>query len=171
MAVLFSGLSPASAYRVAMRLRFSKSDAQWIAQIAERWGKLDPTMTEALMGGPEPDASAVRRWVAAIGRPMLHGFFRVGAARWASRRAVDAAGAPTAQAVHSLYRRSLRTALRDPVDLRDLAIDGDDLRRAGVAPGPELGKILSALLELVLRDPSRNTREVLLAEAEKLDAG
>jgi len=101
---------------------------------------------------------------------MLHGFFRVASARWAARRSVNVGSAPTAQALHSLYRRSLRTALRDPVDLRDLAIDGDDLRQAGVAPGPELGKILTALLELVLRDPAHNTRERLLAEAQKLSA-
>jgi len=170
MAVLFSGLSPVVAYRAAMRLRFSKSDAQWIAAVAERWHELGDAMTRALMSGGEPDASAGRRWVATIGRPMLHGFFRVASARWAARRSVNAGSAPTAQALHSLYRRSLRTALRDPVDLRDLAIDGDDLRQAGVAPGPELGKILTALLELVLRDPAHNTRERLLAEAQKLSA-
>ena len=101
---------------------------------------------------------------------MLHGFFRVAGAHWAARRTANPQGAPTAQAVHSLYRQSLRTALRDPVDLRDLAIDGDDLRQLGVAPGPQLGKILAALLELVLRDPALNTRERLLAEARKLSA-
>ena len=170
MAVLFSELSPSAAYRVAMRLRFSKNDAQWIAQVAERWLDIGEVMTSALMAEAQPDASTVRRWVASIGRPMLHGFFRVAAARWAARAIAHPASAPTAQAVHSLYRRSLRTAMRDPVDLRDLAVDGDDLRLAGVAPGPELGKILAALLELVLRDPARNTREVLLAEAQKLGA-
>ena len=170
MAVLFSALPPSDALRVAMRLRFSKNDAQWIAQVAERRHGVGRAIAEALTGGNEPDASTVRRWVAAIGRPMLHGFFRVAAALWAAQRTANPASAPTAQAVHSLYRRSLRTALRDPIDLRDLAIDGDDLRQAGIAPGPELGKILAALLELVLRDPALNTRERLLAEARKLSA-
>ena len=169
MAVLFSELPPPTAHDVARRLRFSKNDAQWVAQIAERWRNLGGPMTHALLGG-QPDASTVRRWVAAIGRPMLHGFFRVAAAHWAARRRADPGNAPAAQAVHSLYRRGLRTALRDPVDLRDLAIDGDDLRQAGVAPGPELGKILAALLELVLRDPARNTRDGLLAAAQELSA-
>jgi tRNA nucleotidyltransferase (CCA-adding enzyme) len=153
-----------------MRLRFSKSDAQWIVQVVARWRGLGGPMTDALTSPDQPDASTVREWVAAVGRPMLHGFFRVASARWDARRAEDPRSAPTAQAVHSLYRQSLRTALRDPVDLRDLAIDGDDLRQAGIAPGPELGKILATLLELVLRDPARNTRERLLAEALKLSA-
>lgn len=170
MAVLFSALPAAKANRVAMRLRFSKNDAQWIAQVAERWQAVGVAMGEALTAGSEPDGTTVRRWVAGIGRPMLHGFFRVAGAHWAARRTANPQGAPTAQAVHSLYRQSLRTALRDPVDLRDLAIDGDDLRQLGVAPGPQLGKILAALLELVLRDPALNTRERLLAEARKLSA-
>jgi tRNA nucleotidyltransferase (CCA-adding enzyme) len=168
IAILFSALPPATAFQVAMQLRFSKSDAQWIAQIAERWQGVGRAMGDALAEGREPDASTVRRWVASIGRPMLHGFFRVAAAHWAALRSGNPGGVPTAQAVHSLYRRSLRTALRDPVDLRDLAIDGDDLRQAGVAPGPKLGKILAMLLELVLRDPALNTRERLLAEAQRL---
>ena len=170
MAILFSGLHPTVAFRVAMRLRFSNADAKWIGQVAERWSALGSAMSEALETGDEPDATTVRRWVASIGRPMLHGFFRVAAARWATQRAANPERAPAAQAVHSLYRRSLRTALRDPVDLRDLAIDGDDLRLVGVAPGPKLGKILAALLELVLRDPALNTRERLLAEAQRLSA-
>jgi tRNA nucleotidyltransferase (CCA-adding enzyme) len=170
MAVLFSGIQPAAAQRAAERLKFSNNDAKWIGQVADRWAQLGEPMTAALMTRDQPDASTVRHWVAAIGRPMLHGFFRVAAARWGERRSVDSGSAPTAQAVHSLYRRSLRTALRDPVDLRDLAIDGDDLRRAGIAPGPRLGKILAALLELVLRDPTLNTRDVLLAEAQRLSA-
>lgn len=170
MAILFSALAPSDAYRVAMRLRFSKSDAQWIADLAKRWQSVGRAMDEAFSGGREPDASTVRRWVALIGRPMLHGFFRVAAALWEARRTADPGSGPTAQAVHSLYRRSLRTALRDPVDLRDLAIDGDDLRQAGIAPGPGLGKILAALLEAVLRDPALNTRDRLLAEARRLSA-
>lgn len=170
MAVLFSDLDSSDAFGVAQRLRFSNADAKWIAQIASRWRELAPSMTSALLAEAEPDATAVRRWVSAIGRPMLHGFFRVAAAHWAARRAASNANAPAAQAVHSLYRRSLRTALRDPVDLRDLAVDGDDLRQAGIPPGPGLGKILAALLEAVLRDPTLNTRDRLLAEARKLSA-
>jgi tRNA nucleotidyltransferase (CCA-adding enzyme) len=65
----------------------------------------------------------------------------------------------------------LRSAQRDPLAIADLAIDGDDLRVAGIPPGPMLGKILHALLDLVLADPSRNTRDWLLREATKLTHG
>jgi hypothetical protein len=52
--------------------------------------------------------------------------------------------------------------------LRDLAVDGDDLRQVGIAPGPQLGRTLSALLERVIEDPALNTREALLTEAKRL---
>jgi tRNA nucleotidyltransferase (CCA-adding enzyme) len=168
LAVLFSDLPADDAFAVATRLRFSKHEAQWISMMGERWHDLGHTMAEALTGG-EPDATSVRRWIARIGRPQLSAFFRVAAARWGARRALESGGgAPAARAVHSLYRRSLRAALSEPVDLRDLAIDGDDLRQLGIAPGPELGRILSSLLELVLEDPRTNTRDRLLDEARRL---
>jgi tRNA nucleotidyltransferase (CCA-adding enzyme) len=62
----------------------------------------------------------------------------------------------------------LRSARTDPIEIADLAIDGDDLRQLGIPPGPLLGKILKALLEAVLEDPSRNSRDWLLQEAERI---
>ena len=57
---------------------------------------------------------------------------------------------------------SIRAA-KDPLTLRDLAITGDDLIAAGVRAGPEVGETLARLLGDVLDDPTRNTREQLLA--------
>ncbi len=49
--------------------------------------------------------------------------------------------------------------------VRDLAIDGNDLLALGVPRGPEIGRILDALLEAVLAGRLPNEREKLLAEA------
>lgn len=54
------------------------------------------------------------------------------------------------------------------VTLKNLAVTGSDLIDAGMKPGKELGDVLQKLLALVLDDPSCNTKEKLLAEAEKL---
>jgi hypothetical protein len=59
---------------------------------------------------------------------------------------------------------------RDPIELADLAVTGDDLRRAGIPAGPVYAKILHALLERVLEDPVRNTAEALLAEVPTIVA-
>ena len=39
---------------------------------------------------------------------------------------------------------------------------GRDVMDAGVKPGKAVGETLAALLELVLEEPSRNTRDYLL---------
>ena len=49
-----------------------------------------------------------------------------------------------------------------------LAITGADLLALGIPAGPELGRRLTRLLDLVLEDPARNTREHLLALAGSL---
>ena len=117
----------------------------------------------------QPTDAQVRAWVAAIGRLQVGhvhatGVGRVGGgARARRRRAVAASGS----------RRSTvaccASALRDPIDLGALAVDGDDLRRAGIPPGPALGRILQALLASVIVDPARNTTDWLLQEAQRLE--
>jgi len=54
-------------------------------------------------------------------------------------------------------------AAHDPLTVRDLAVTGDDLLAAGVRPGPDVGATLARLLDEVLEDPARNTKEYLLA--------
>jgi hypothetical protein len=63
-----------------------------------------------------------------------------------------------------------RSLYRDPIELADLRIGGEDLRRAGIPRGPIYAKILHALLEQVLEEPARNTPEALLAEVPRLAA-
>lgn len=51
---------------------------------------------------------------------------------------------------------------KQPLTLKDLAVNGHDLRQAGVEPGERMGLILNALLEKVLETPELNTKEELL---------
>lgn len=50
-----------------------------------------------------------------------------------------------------------------PLTLKDLSVKGDDLIAAGVRPGPAVGEKLARLLDEVLEDPTRNTKEYLLS--------
>ncbi len=52
----------------------------------------------------------------------------------------------------------------DCISLKQLAVGGREVMAAGVAPGRAVGETLNRLLELVLEDPSRNTREYLLKQ-------
>ncbi len=55
-------------------------------------------------------------------------------------------------------------ANKDCTSLKMLAVGGSDLIAAGMKPGKELGETLHRLLELVLEDPSLNTKEYLLSQ-------
>jgi putative nucleotidyltransferase with HDIG domain len=63
------------------------------------------------------------------------------------------------------FRGVLHEELGRPHRLTDLAVDGNDLIRAGFAPGPELGRVLRELLHDVVEDPELNTRDALLRRA------
>ena len=114
--------------------------------------------------------AALRRCVSRVGRLLVPALARV---LWAHHRALAGPAGPTPmmrRVALASYRRAMRSAWYDPIALADLAIDGDDLRRAGIAAGPGIGRILQQLLDLVLDDPTRNTREILLREAITLQA-
>lgn len=167
LAVLFSQSTGADAGAALTALRFAKSETAAVTTVVQRWRTAGPAMEQALLGAEPIDDAAIRRWVADIGRLNVPLVLRVGAAIWASRAAAGER-APSPGSVHALYRRLLRSCFNDPVELPDLAVDGDDLRRAGIPPGPALGKILHALLDRVIRDPSLNTPGWLVEEAKRL---
>ncbi len=50
---------------------------------------------------------------------------------------------------------------KQPLNVKDLAINGNDLIKWGMSTGPDLGNMLNNMVELVLTDPSLNTREDL----------
>jgi tRNA nucleotidyltransferase (CCA-adding enzyme) len=61
-------------------------------------------------------------------------------------------------------------AERPPLDVGDLAISGKDLMVAlDMKPGRAIGRILGALLDYVLEDPARNTRDALIAYARQCE--
>ena len=54
------------------------------------------------------------------------------------------------------------------VSLKALAISGSDLIANGMEPGKEIGRVLNALLELVIENPEYNTKETLLQMKDKV---
>ena len=67
-------------------------------------------------------------------------------------------------------RRRIERILAESRALKvtDLAVGGHDVMRVlGIPPGPPVRETLEALLEEVLDDPARNTRERLLMRLEE----
>lgn len=68
------------------------------------------------------------------------------------------------------YMSMIDEALRDPVSVGMLKIDGTRLMELGEKAGPRIGWILHALLEEVLDDPAKNTPEYLENRSNELRA-
>lgn len=67
------------------------------------------------------------------------------------------------------YKAMIEEALRDPLTVGMLAVDGKDLmEKVKLSPGPKIGHILHALLEEVLEDPTLNTEKYLIKRAGEL---
>ncbi len=98
---------------------------------------------------------AVRRWMARVG----------GSAD--DLVAIALAVDPTSElrsAVESVRRAG------NPIRVGDLAITGSDLIDMGLPEGPAVGEVLRDLLEVVLDEPGRNTRDQLSGTAQELIA-
>ena len=108
--------------------------------------------------------SAVRRIIAKVGPDHIWSLMQV--------RECDRVGMKKAEAPYRLrkYHAMIEEALRDPISVSQLAIDGNYLMgELHVKPGPRMGWILHALLEEVLEDPSLNTVEKLSEKVKNLD--
>jgi tRNA nucleotidyltransferase (CCA-adding enzyme) len=167
LALLFGELKPDTADRTLHELRFSNQQTSHIVHLVRSWHTLGSEMTAALAHDASVPPAHIRRWAAVAGRTVFPLLLRFAAARWTALRARRSV-APSATATRRFYRQGVLTAYRDPIALADLAVDGDDLLAAGIAPGPALGQILAALRDAVLEDPRRNTRAELLALARTL---
>jgi tRNA nucleotidyltransferase/poly(A) polymerase len=130
-------------------LRSSNADIERVTNIITRQSDLFP---------PDAPDSGIRRWLADVGPDLVNDLFRL---RIARQRALPADRAE--RDIVERWRAARRIIRADPVITLDrLAIGGNDLRDAGLDPGPRFGAILHDLLERVIENPSLNTRDALL---------
>ena len=166
LAMLFFGESESGVAAATKALRFSNADSSWIANLAGARAELGPKIDAAIESG-SPPAGDVRRWVARIGRMRTETFFTLNAALWRARLAVHENAAIESR-LRPLSTLAVEIAFRDPIEIADLAVDGEDLKKAGVENGPEMGKVLHALLARVIDDPALNTNARLMELARAL---
>ena len=165
IAAVFVPLGEAGSRAAMTALRFSKAETRRVAELARGWYAVREEISAAVERVRPASDLQLRRWVSRIGRLDLGALMRIAAA-FVCARAHEPREA--GRELRALYRRMRRIAARDPIAIADLAIDGDDLRAAGIPMGPWVGKILQALLDAVLDDPTRNRRDWLLQEATRL---
>jgi len=132
------------------RLRFSNMDTKRTARLV--WSfLLDP---------PAANGQDCRIWLSRVGPDLFNDICRmwIAAARVKQRDGVN-------EVQNTLYLiRFIRKLLKDkpPLTLRELAVNGNDLQKLGVPPGPSIGRILEELLVAVLKSPELNTHAGLM---------
>jgi tRNA nucleotidyltransferase (CCA-adding enzyme) len=150
------------AERILERLAVGRREAEPIVRLV-RWHMFN---SPASVGGQTDEGTwsdaAVRRFIRRVGPELVHDLFLL--------READNIGSGRPRRSDGLdsLRERVDEALASgaPLGLRDLAVDGDDLKRElGLPEGPEIGVILDRLLEAVVTDPTKNTRARLLQDA------
>ena len=114
-----------------------------------------------------PRSQVIRRWLNRLGPETFFQLLEV-------KRADNMGQAPEKVRDHLAELDEIRAkaeqilAQRQCLTLKDLAVDGRDVMAAGVAPGPEVGRVLEGLLELVLSEDIPNEREILIGLIDRI---
>ena len=113
-----------------------------------------------------PEKKAVRRAASRMGKELFPLILEVKAADLAAQSDYQRTEKREwLERLRSLYEEIEREG--NCLTIKDLAVNGRDLIQAGITPGPQLGLALQQLLEIVLEDPEKNTREYLLSSLPK----
>ncbi len=142
--------------KIMERLKFSKKEIELADKLVRNHMFFSDTELITL--------SAVRRIIAKVGTENIWLLMNV--------RECDRVGMKKKEAPYRLrkYFAMIEEALRDPISVGQLKIDGEFMiKELGIKPGPRMGWILHALLEEVLDNPEKNTVEDLSKLVKSLD--
>ncbi len=114
----------------------------------------------------EVGESSVRRLLRNVGPELVEELLQV---RMADR---IGSGVPKAEPYKLRHLKYLfEKVAKDPISPKMIKINGQDIMETlKIKPGPRVGQILSIALSYVLSDPSKNTKDFLLAEITRLGA-
>ncbi|MBI5134590.1 MAG: HD domain-containing protein [Candidatus Taylorbacteria bacterium] len=143
--------------KILKNLNFSRETVDYVVKLV-RWHMFFSDTEQITL-------SAVRRMIANVGKERIWDLMNV--------RICDRIG--TGRPKENPYRlrkykAMVEEALRDPISVGMLKIDGKKVMEIGkMAPGPKVGLILNALMEEVLDDPKKNTDEYLSTRTKELN--
>jgi tRNA nucleotidyltransferase/poly(A) polymerase len=146
----------------------AKASALLAAEIMQRWKMSNQqiqditvlTANHMLMDTDRWQDAAVRRLIARVGTALLDDLLDLAGADHLAHGTADS---DLAHLDHLRTRIAAQLRQGMPLQVRDLAISGHDIMRLRqMPPGPEVGEILRALQQTVLKHPEYNRRDILL---------
>ena len=144
------------AKKIMERLKFSRNEIDLVYKMVRYHMFFSDTEVITL--------SPVRRMIQNVGVDHIWELMQI--------RECDRVGMDKTEAPYRLrkYHAMIEQALRDPISVKQLKINGEDLMNTcKIKPGPRMGWMLNALLEEVLDDPQKNTQEYLFSRVGDLD--
>lgn len=144
-----------TAKSIAQRLRLSKHDIDRIFLLVR---------FHMFHYQPENSDASIRRFMRKVGLENINDILDL---READR--LGSGARKTSWRLEEMKQRMVEQ-LHQPFSIGDLKINGNDLMdKLKLEPGPQIGKILEQLFELVLENPELNNLDSLLEEAKKLN--
>jgi len=146
-----------TAEKIMGRLKFPRKTTDLVVSLIRNHMFFSDTETITL--------SAVRRMIQKVGKEHIWELMEV--------RECDRVGMNKKEAPYRLrkYHAMIEEVLHDPISVGQLVINGEILiKELHMKPGPRMGWILNALLEEVLGEPSKNTKEYLVGRVKELDS-
>ncbi len=140
------------------RLRFSNDERERIvALVRHHLVCYDDSWTDA----------AVRRWVRRVSPELVEDLYALCEADVSAKGRDASADLANISALKAHVAQVI--AAGAAFNVKDLAVNGGTLiKELGLKPGPDIGRILKALLEEVLEDPQKNEPAILLERARAL---
>ncbi len=105
---------------------------------------------------------AVKRFICRIGKENINNLFEL---QWCDQIASE--GRAKVEEYDPLIER-IRKLEDQPMSIKDLAVNGEDLAKIGIPKSKEMGEILSKLLEMVIDYPTLNQKDTLLDQARRI---
>ena len=104
------------------------------------------------------DEVSIKRFINRVGQENLQSFFELQLA------VIKACKPPHGFSAVDALKEQVYKIIKEkqPLTIKDLAVNGYDLIKIGIQPGVQMGQILNYLLEKVLTKPELNTKENLL---------
>lgn len=157
------------AEEIMKRMKFSHAEISRVKKLVENHMFYYPHITDDMSEEEKKNIemhswsdSAVRRFIQRVGEENIDDLFKL--------RLADAQSNP-----NTSFKPEEITLLQDRISeirqqdmalkVTDLKIKGDDLSKLGIPKGPIMGAVLKELLDLVIDDPSLNSKENLETKA------
>lgn len=157
---------------IMKRLKFPKDEIEKAQKLVKNHMFYYPHITEDMAEEQkekiemhEWSDSAIRRFIKRVGEENIEDLFRL--------RIADAMSNPCSEydpKEIAQLQSHISEVLKQDMALKvtDLKITGDDLAEVGIERGPQMGEILEKLLDIVIEDPLKNEKAILLEEAKKI---